>query len=222
MPPSDDIKTFLTQCGVERPLAVMQKLYPLLVAANEQFNLTRITSEADYWRLHIADSLALGRVCSNLLSESLRVADVGCGAGFPLLPLAWANPAGEFVGIEATGKKAGFIAESIQRLGLFNASVVHAQAREAARRNELAGTFDAVVFRAVAPTGRLLKDIRKFLADRPEARIIAYKTPQAIEEERELTAREAEKFGFAVTESDPFTLPGGKDARAFVILTPVG
>jgi 16S rRNA (guanine527-N7)-methyltransferase len=220
MPPSDDIRNFLTQCGFsENPSpAAMEKLYKLLRAANEQFNLTRITSEEDYWRLHIADSLAVGRACPELLSGSLRVADVGCGAGFPLLPLAWANPAGDFVGIEATGKKANFIDKSIRTLGLPNASVVHAQAREAARMDALAGTFDVVVFRAVAPTGRLLRDIRNLLGERLDARIIAYKTPQAIADERDLTAREASKYDFDVTESPPFTLPGGDEPRAFVIL----
>lgn len=221
MPPSDDIQTFLAESGLpaERDLASMQALYHRLLAANEAFNLTRITSEDDYWRLHIADSLAVGRVCPALLSEPLRVADVGCGAGFPLLPLAWANPSGQFVGIEATRKKTEFIAESIQALGLANASVVHAQAREAVRMADLAGTFDAVVFRAVAPTGRLLKDIRNLLADGSTARIIAYKTPQAIDDERELTVREAGKYGFEVTPSAPFTLPGGADPRAFVVLS---
>jgi 16S rRNA (guanine527-N7)-methyltransferase len=218
MAPTENILAFLRDCGVDTahsPLAAMEMLYIELVAANRQFNLTRITDEPDYWRLHVADSLAVGQVCPELLTGPLRVADVGCGAGFPLLPLAWANPAGEFVGIEATRKKVNFIAGQIEKLDLANASVHHAQAREAARVAPLAGSFDVVVFRAVGLAGKVLKDVRGLLA--PGGRVIAWKAPPAVADERELTAREADKYNFAVTESPVVDLPDGNEQRQFVI-----
>ncbi|MBS3822234.1 MAG: methyltransferase domain-containing protein [Planctomycetes bacterium] len=218
MPPAENILRFLRDCGLDpgrSPLATMQSLYARLVEANRQFNLTRITDEWDYWRLHVADSLAVGQVCPELLAAPLRVADVGCGAGFPLLPLAWANPAGEFVGVEATGKKAAFIVDTIEALGLANATVYYSQAREAGRADGLAGTFDVVVFRAVGQAGEVLKDVRGLL--KPTGRVIAWKAPPAVAEERELTAREVGKFGFAVTESPVVALPDGSEQRQFVI-----
>jgi 16S rRNA (guanine527-N7)-methyltransferase len=43
-----------------------------------------------------------------------RIADVGTGAGFPGLPLAIVNPERRFSLIEATGKKARFVAQTAQ------------------------------------------------------------------------------------------------------------
>ena len=65
---------------------------------------------------------------------------------------------------------------------------------------------------------RLLKDIRGLLNDSPSATIIAYKTPQAVDEERDLTTREAAKFNFTVTDSPILHLPGPAEPRQFVFL----
>ncbi len=104
-------------------------------------------------------------VCSPTCAAT-RVADVGTGAGFPGLVLAIANPERRFTLIEATGKKARFVEQTSQRLGLSNVLVVNSRA-ETYRPFEL---FDTVAARALssladfvayaghlcAPGGRLL------------------------------------------------------------------
>jgi 16S rRNA (guanine527-N7)-methyltransferase len=137
------------------------RLVDELEQGNAQFNLTAIRDRPGMLRKHVLDSLSLQRY---LLGT--RVADVGTGAGFPGLVLAIANPERRFTLIEATGKKARFVEQTSQRLGLSNVLVVNSRA-ETYRPFEL---FDTVAARALssladfvayaghlcAPGGRLL------------------------------------------------------------------
>jgi 16S rRNA (guanine527-N7)-methyltransferase len=196
----------------------MGQLWADLVAANAALNLTRITAEGGFWVRHVADSLAVGRVVPALLAESLAVADVGCGAGFPLLPLAWANPALRLAGFESRGGKAAFAAGEAQALGLRNATVVARRAREAARLAEHAGRYDVVLARAVGSAGALVRECRGLLRPEPGAMLVHYKTPQAAEAELPLAGREAAKYGFAVEVSDALELPDGGGTRQFLLM----
>jgi 16S rRNA (guanine527-N7)-methyltransferase len=214
------LQTFLAEIGLpeNRSLDTMARLYYDLVAANKLTNLTRITDEADFYFRHVADSLAVLSICPELLAEDApTVADVGCGGGFPILPLAWANPSLRICGIECRPKKTAFIAEEIRRLDFPFASVETAQVREAAR-GEHGGIYDVVVLRAVAESGKFLREVRGLLKSDAPGKIINYKTPSAVDIERAVTAREAKKFGFNVIETSPFELPLGMGTRCFVIL----
>jgi 16S rRNA (guanine527-N7)-methyltransferase len=137
------------------------RLVDELEQGNAQFNLTAIRDRSGMLRKHVLDSLSLQPY---LRGE--RVADVGTGAGFPGLVLAIVNPERRFTLIEATGKKARFVEQTTQRLGLGNVVVVNSRA-ESYRPFEL---FDTVAARALssladfvayaghlcAPGGRLL------------------------------------------------------------------
>jgi 16S rRNA (guanine527-N7)-methyltransferase len=137
------------------------KLVDELEVGNSQFNLTAIRDRPGMLRKHVLDSLSLQPY---LRGE--RLADVGTGAGFPGLALAIVNPQRRFTLIEATGKKARFVVQTAERLGLANVLIVNSRA-ETYRPFEL---FDTVFARALssladfvayaghlcAPGGRLL------------------------------------------------------------------
>ena len=219
MPPTQDIQreiNALFPSDSPPDYAVMDQLYADLIAVNAVHNLTRIVDVDDFWIMHVLDSLLVGHVARELLCETMTVADVGCGGGFPILPLAWANPKLTVMGIEARSKKAHFVAAEAERLGLSNASARAIQAREAARSDAHRQQYDAVVLRAVAETGRMVRDVRGLL--KPGGVIINYKTPQAVIAERAVTQREASKFGFTVTESEVFDLLRDAGSRQFVVL----
>jgi 16S rRNA (guanine527-N7)-methyltransferase len=215
--PDDDIRALLADLECDGDLRTLARLGENLRVANRTINLTRLSTPRDYWLGHVADSLLALHFMPSLRTEPLRIADVGCGAGFPLLVLAWANPAATLTGIEATAKKVDFIRNQIAELGLPNVTACHAQAREAARQDDLAGAFDLVVARAVGPTAKLLKDARGLLATAPSSALLSYKTPQALAEEQPLTRREAEKFGYDVSLSPVFDLPGQGGPRQFIL-----
>lgn len=137
------------------------KLVDELEFGNAQFNLTAIRDRPSMLHKHVLDSLSL---LPFLRGE--RVADIGTGAGFPGLPLAIVDPQRRFTLVEATGKKARFVEQTVARLGLSNVQVAPVRA-ESYRPFEL---FDTVVARALssladfaayaghlcAPGGRLL------------------------------------------------------------------
>ena len=212
---------FLIRCGVTPQragdLSALERLYRDLVAANETTNLTAVTAEADYWNLHVADSLAVGLAVPELLAGPVTAADVGCGAGFPMLPLAWANPQLRMTGIESRGRKADFVRQQIAAIGLAHAAVVTGRARELARLPEHAGRYEAVLLRAVGPAGKLIRECRSLLAPAAGAKLIFYTTPAAASEQRGEAAREAAKFGLTLRESETITLPAGSGARLFII-----
>jgi len=217
----DELIGFLRRCGVaEARLAdfsAMERLRADLVEANHSTNLTRITGDDDFWLLHLADSLAVGLAAPELMTESLVVADVGCGAGFPMLPLAWANPLLAVTGIDGRGRKIEFVQRQIESMGLSQCRAIAGNARELARLGEHAGSYDAVLLRAVAAPGKLLRECRNL--PRPGGKIIFYTTPAAADAQRELSRREAGKLGLDMAETPAIALPGGAGQRRFVIFT---
>jgi 16S rRNA (guanine527-N7)-methyltransferase len=120
---------------------MLLRLVDELEAGNAQFNLTAIRDRPGMLRKHVLDSLTLQPY---LRGE--RLADVGTGAGFPGLALAIVNPERRFSLIEATGKKARFVAQTAQSIGCGNAQIVHSRA-ETYRPLEL---FDTVMARALS------------------------------------------------------------------------
>ena len=217
----DELIGFLRRCGVAEArladMSAMERLHADLVEANRSTNLTRITGADDFWLLHLADSLAVGTAVPELMTEALAVADVGCGAGFPMLPLAWANGLLAVTGIDGRGRKIEFIRRQIELMGLTKCRALAGRARELARLPEHAGAYDAVLLRAAGTPGKLLRQCRTL--PRPGGRIIFYATPADADEQRELSHREAGKFGLGMAESPTIALPGRAGQRRFVIFT---
>jgi 16S rRNA (guanine527-N7)-methyltransferase len=83
-----------------------------------------------------------------------HVLDVGSGGGFPGLVVALVRPDLQVVLLDATKKKVDFLRQTATDLGLA-VEVVHGRAEEL-QRGHLAGTFDIVTARAVAPLARLI------------------------------------------------------------------
>jgi 16S rRNA (guanine527-N7)-methyltransferase len=217
--------TYLSECHVPKErvaeLGVLGDLYELLLAANQRDNLTRIVDESDYWIRHVVDSLLIGRAVPEIMNADWWVADVGCGGGFPILPLAWANPKLRMTGIESRRKKVEFVSDAIASLGLPNADAIAMQAREAGRAAKFAESFDAVLLRAVGDAGEMLREVRGLLKQTPGARVIHYKTPDSVVAEIELAEREARKYGFRIDLSDVYELPCGAGTRQFMVMVRV-
>lgn len=133
-----------------------------LLETNAKFNLTAVRDEAEAWERHILDSLTLIAPLASL--EACNVADVGSGGGLPGIPLAICLPEVRFTLIEATGKKAAFLRECIQRHGLANVEVVQERAETAGQdHRRFRERFDVVMARAVGPL-RVLAELTVPLA----------------------------------------------------------
>lgn len=127
----------------------------LVLEANARFNLTGAKTEAEF-ALHVADSLT---VLSYVRGPYI---DIGSGAGLPGIPVALAG-AFETTLLEATAKKAKFLTETSEALGL-NARVIGARAEDAGREPQWREHFQSATIRAVASAPAALELAAPFLA----------------------------------------------------------
>ncbi len=174
-------------------LAAFETYYRELTAWNQRFNLTAITGFEEVQRRHFLDSLscllALPVGGSDRLHDvvpiqvgrtSLRLADVGSGAGFPGIPLKIMLPDARVTLIEATAKKATFLRHMVRLLGLEEVEVLAARAEDVGRMPEHREQYDLVVARAVAPLCVLVEYCLPLC--RVKGRVIAQKGSEGVEE----------------------------------------
>jgi 16S rRNA (guanine527-N7)-methyltransferase len=126
--PTDSSEPAVADPALSGPLREgLEQYLALLLETNKSFNLTAITDPAEAWDKHVLDSLTLVRDLAALPAGS-AIVDVGSGGGLPALPLALALPALQFTLLEATAKKARFLAQAAESLGLANVQVVSERA----------------------------------------------------------------------------------------------
>jgi 16S rRNA (guanine527-N7)-methyltransferase len=136
-----------TLCS-DRQLEQLSSYVELLQRWQTRINLVSRATLADPWRRHVLDSAQL----APLLPEgSLRVADIGSGAGFPGLVLAVLRPDIELNSIESDGRKSSFQREAARIMGLTNV-VFHVKRIEAVSIPPV----DVVTARALASLSELL------------------------------------------------------------------
>ena len=186
----------------EAQLGLLLRVVDELELANAQFNLTAIRDRQGMLVKHVLDSLTL-----QPFLRGARHADVGTGAGFPGLALAIANPRHQVTLIESVGKKARYVEQTIGRLGLGNATVVHARA-ESYRPAEL---FDTVTARALASLADFVAFAGHLCA--PGGRLLAMKGKRPDQEIAALPK------SFRVVAVHELAVPGIPDQRHLVELS---
>lgn len=122
-----------------------------MITQNEVMNLTAVTEPKAVAKLHLLDSLT---VLSTVDLRGKRVIDVGCGAGFPGVPLAIACPQADITLLDSLGKRIKWLETVLPQLGI-RATCITARAEEAVEsRRE---TYDFATSRAVARLNILLE-----------------------------------------------------------------
>lgn len=173
--------------------------YRFLVSENEKYNLTAITEHDEVWCKHFADSM-LG---SKLVPHGASLVDVGCGAGFPSVPLAIARPDIRPTLVDSLTKRVNFCTELCRKVGV-SANVVHARAEDFAKDNRQ--RFDVAVARAVAPLNILLEYLAPLV--RVGGSVVAYKTDES---EVVLAKNAANILGLTFVSANRFVLPDGSN-----------
>ncbi|MBE6211932.1 MAG: 16S rRNA (guanine(527)-N(7))-methyltransferase RsmG [Rikenellaceae bacterium] len=90
---------------------------------------------------HILHSLAIAKVCH--FADGAQVLDVGCGGGFPSVPLAIMFPSVQFTACDSIGKKIRVVEGVCEAVGIKNIRTVNG------RVEQLKEQFDYIVSRAV-------------------------------------------------------------------------
>ncbi|ACK66116.1 methyltransferase GidB [Rippkaea orientalis PCC 8801] len=126
------------------------KLYHEIILANRQINLTRITEPNDFWEKHLWDSLAgiLDIEIINL-EQSLKVIDIGTGAGFPGIPIGIVCPNWQVTLFDSTRKKINFIKILLEELSLKNCHTLIGRAEEIGQNPSHRESYDLALIRAV-------------------------------------------------------------------------
>ncbi len=127
----------------------IEKLYELtriMLEVNASMNLTAITEEKAIILKHYVDSLTV----SKYIPKNAKIIDVGCGAGFPCLPLAIFRPDLGITALDSTAKRIKYIDDTANKLNITNIHAVAARAEEYGKKNEYRESFDIATARAVA------------------------------------------------------------------------
>ncbi len=135
------LSSFLSREKVD----VFYRLCGYLLEQNALFNLTAITDPEKIIFLHFADCTTLAA----RLPKGAKMIDIGCGAGFPTLPVAIVRPDISVYAIDSTAKKVGFVERAATLLGLSNVRCEVCRAEDLAK-GPLRESFDIATARAVS------------------------------------------------------------------------
>ena len=149
---------------------------------------------------------------------TLRVADIGTGAGFPGLPLAILRPDLDFLLVDSIGKKARHVGATAHGLGLDNARVENSRAEQLRRVGTFAGAFAVVTARALSSLEDFARNAGHLAA--PGGRLLAMKGKVPEEELAALRRGVKDIAGdrWKVVGVQPLSVPGLYDERHLVEL----
>ena len=170
-----------------------------VIKQNEVMNLTAITEPKQVAKLHLLDSLTV-LTAADLKGKTLI--DVGCGAGFPGVPLAIACPEARITLLDSLGKRMHWLETVLPELGV-QAECITARAEEAV--SDRRETYDYATSRAVARLNILLELTAPYV--KVGGAVLAMKGAAAREELSEC-ASAIKKLGLQLEDVKEFTVDG--------------
>ena len=188
------------------------KLSDLLIETNKITNLTAIKDEDGVILKHFVDCAS----AADCIKEGSTVIDIGCGGGFPSLPLAIVRDDISILSLDSTGKKIDFVNKAIKELELNKSTAVCARAEEYVEQNR--EKFDYCISRAVARMNILSELCLPFVKIGGE--FIAMKSEKGQEELAE-AAKGIEILGgkHLKTIKDSFSYNNDKIERELIIIS---
>ena len=181
-----------------------------VVEQNKVMNLTAITEPDQVAKLHLLDSLSILAVKD---LKGKKIVDVGCGAGFPGVPVKIACPEADLTLLDSLGKRMNWLETILPQLGV-EAKCVTARAEEAVVA--VRESYDVATSRAVARLNILLELTAPFV--KVGGYVLAMKGTAAMEELEE--AKKAIKvLGLKLEEVREFPVDG--TAHTVIVLKKV-
>ena len=132
----------------EKQIAQLQALKSVYTDWNEKINVISRKDIDALYEKHVLHSLSIATTFS--FFKDAQIVDLGCGGGFPGVPLAIFFPDVHFHMVDSIAKKLKVVNEVASAIGLNNITTYHSRIEDIKNQK-----FDYVVSRAVAP----LKDL---------------------------------------------------------------
>lgn len=214
----EQFKKALAEKGVElsdKQLEQFASYYQILVAANKEVNLTRITEKSDVYLKHFYDSLTPFLTFKPLFEGQNTLCDVGSGAGFPGIPLKIVCPSLELTIVDSLNKRLKFLTSLCDQLQLTGVHLVHGRAEDAGHDKDLREQFDLVTARAVANMSTLSEYCLPFV--KLGGHFLALKGPAAEAELKKADAAIA-KLGGQLADVQELTLPASDEDRTLILI----
>lgn len=116
---------------------------------NSKINVISRKDMDQFYLRHVLHSLSIAKVCR--FESGAKILDVGCGGGFPSIPLAILFPEVEFTSADSIGKKIKVVEGVTDSLQLKNVKP------HWGRVEELKSSYDYVISRAVTEMPQFVK-----------------------------------------------------------------
>lgn len=191
-------------------IAQLEDFTARMLETNKVMNLTRITDPKEIAEKHLLDCVSLLQAAD---FSKKSVVDVGCGAGFPGMPLHILCPSCELTLLDSLGKRIRFLQGCIDEMQLSDIEAVHARAEEfAAKHRE---QYDFAVSRAVAQLN-VLAELSLPLVKQGGA-FIAMKSKDT-DEELERAKKAIRLLGGEIEKIIDYTIPHTEITHRLVII----
>ena len=190
-----------------------ERYFELLVEWNGKINLTAITDKEEVYLKHFYDSIA--PILQGLIpNETIKLLDIGAGAGFPSLPMKILYPQLDVTIIDSLNKRINFLQLLAQELDLDGVHFYHGRAEDLAQDKNFRAQYDFVTARAVARMQVLSELTIPYL--KVGGKLLALKASNAPEEL--LEAKNALNLLFSKVEDNlSYDLPNG-DPRYITVV----
>lgn len=172
-------------------LATFDKLTDIYLQVLSVINISAIKEVDDIYIKHYLDSVYPYKYFEG------NCCDVGCGGGFPCLPLAIVTGL-NFTGVDSVGKKLLLLHRCVSELHIKNIKGDYARSEDLVKLHR---SYETVCARAVADVDKTLGFLAPLCA--PNGKIIMYKT------QNDAPAKQAtlEKYYVTLSETVDYVLP---------------
>ncbi len=158
---------------------IIEKLYMLtenMLKINQKMNLTAIKDEKLIVLRHYVDSVFV----SEHVDKNSNIIDIGCGAGFPTLPLAIFRPDIKITAVDSTAKRINYLNDAAKLLDLDNVVGISERAEVLGNNLDFREKYNYATARAVANLQILSELCLPFV--KPGGKFLAMKSLKGDEE----------------------------------------
>ena len=188
----------MNKFNIEKDFSNFKKIF---LEENSKLNLISKKDEDFLYEKHIYDSLSIKLFFEkyNINKDAIKILDIGCGGGFPCVPIAIEFPEINIIGIDSIRKKINSVNYFKEKLGLNNLTTICDRVENIKDKK-----FDIIISRAVADLAKISAYALPLL--KSNGFFVAYKSKKALEE-LENAKNVLQKYNAEVKEIMNYTLP---------------